>query len=226
MISFAQFAERLARAQLKNMSAVDDTNLGEIRPDYEATVLSLTNDALTTISTKFPLFKLQVDLTLDPAKQEYSFDTDTSLLTMVESSQTYDSERFIKILNVYNSDGDELLTDVNGHVTVPAYNRIRFTSAILLELIEVGPKVRIRFQARHPEITVTDGIILPPNLEKALQLLVASMYISQMNGPEHSKKGDDYYAQYLRHIGEDELQNNSSTSEIEIDNRFSNRGFV
>ena len=114
MISFAQFTERLARAQLKNMSAVDDTNLGEIRPDYEATVLSLTNEALTTLSTKFPLFKLQVDLTLDPAKQEYSFDTDTSLLTMVESSQTYDSERFIKILNVYNSDGDELLTDVNG----------------------------------------------------------------------------------------------------------------
>lgn len=200
--------------------------MGEIRPDYEATVLSLTNEALTTLSTKFPLFKLQVDLTLDPAKQEYSFDIDTSLLTMVESSQTYDPERFIKILNVYNSDGDELLTDVNGHVTVPAYNRIRFTSAILLELIEVGPKVRIRFQARHPEITATDGIILPPNLETALQLLVASMYISQMNGPEHSAKGDSYYAQYLRHIGEDELQNNSSTSEIETDNRFTSRGFV
>lgn len=226
MISFAQFAERLARAQLKNMSAVDDTNLGEIQPDYVATVLSLTNEALTILSTKFPLFKLQMDLTLDPAKQEYSFNTDTGLLTMVESSQTYDSERFIKILNVYNSNGDELLTDVNGHVTVPAYNRIRFTSAILLELIEVGPKVRIRFQARHPEITATNGIILPPNLETALQLLVASMYISQMNGPEHSAKGDSYYAQYLRHIGEDELQNNSSTSEIETDNRFTNRGFV
>lgn len=226
MMNFTQFCGKIAKAELKNMSAVDDTNLGEIHPDYTETILSLTNQALTTISTKFPLFKLQVDLTLNPAKQEYSFDTDTSLLTMVETSQTYDSKRFIKILNVYNSDGDELLTDVNGHVTVPAYNRIRFTSAILLELIEMGPKVRIRFQARHPEITATDGIILPPNLETALQLLVASMYISQMNGPEHSAKGDSYYAQYLRHIGEDELQNNSSTSEIETDNRFTSRGFV
>lgn len=226
MMNFTQFCGKIAKAELKNMSAVDDTNLGEIHPDYTETILSLTNQALTTISTKFPLFKLQVDLTLNPAKQEYSFDTDTSLLTMVESSQTYDSKRFIKILNVYNSDGDELLTDVNGHVTVPAYNRIRFTSAILLELIEMGPKVRIRFQARHPEIIATDGIILPPNLETALQLLVASMYISQMNGPEHSAKGDSYYAQYLRHIGEDELQNNSSTSEIETDNRFTSRGFV
>jgi hypothetical protein len=229
MISFAQFSERLARAQLKNMSAVDDTNLGEIRPDYSATVLSLTNEALTTISTKFPLFKLQVDLTLDAAKQEYSFDTDTASLAMVETSQTYDPDSFIKILNVYNSDGDEMLTDVNGHVTVPVYNRIRFTSAILLELLEVGPKVRIRYQARHPEVTesgLTAVIILPPNLETALQLLVASMYISQMNGPEHSAKGDSYYAAYLRHIGEDELQNNSSTSEIETDNRFTSRGFV
>lgn len=226
MMNFTQFCGKIAKAELKNMSAVDDTNLGEIHPDYTETILSLTNQALTTISTKFPLFKLQVDLTLNPAKQEYSFDTDTSLLTMVETSQTYDSKRFIKILNVYNSDGDELLTDVNGHVTVPAYNRIRFTSAILLELIEMGPKVRIRFQARHPEIIATDGIILPPNLETALQLLVASMYISQMNGPEHSAKGDSYYAQYLRHIGEDELQNNSSTSEIETDNRFTSRGFV
>lgn len=223
MISFTQFCGRLARAELKNMSAVDDTSLGEIRPDYVETVLSLTNQGLTTLSTKFPLFKLQVDLTLDESKQEYSFETDTAALTMVETGQVYDPERFIKILNVYDTNGDEVLTDVNGHVTVPSYNRIRFTTAKLLEL---SPKVRIRFQARHPEITEGDGIELPPNLESALQLLVASMYISQMNGPEHSAKGDSYYAAYLRHIGEDEMKNNSSTSEIETDNRFENRGFV
>lgn len=223
MMSFQQFCGRLAKAELKNMSAVDDTNLGEIRPDYEKTVLSLTNQALTTLSTKFPLFKLQADLELDPAKQEYSFDLDEALLTMVEPYQTYDPERFIKILNIYDSYGDDLLVDVNGHVTVPSYNRVRFSTS---KLIELGDKVRIRYQARHAEITEGDGIDLPPNLETALQLLVASMYISQMNGPEHSAKGDSYYAAYLRHIGEDEMKNNSSTSEIEIDNRFSQRGFV
>lgn len=223
MISFAQFAGRLARAELKNMSAVDETNLGEIRPDYTETVLSLTNQALTTISTKFPIFKLQLDLALDTGKQEYSFDTDSSLFTMVESGQTYDSERFIKILNIYDANGDDVLVDVNGHVTSPAYNRIRFTTAKLLEL---SPQVRVRYQARHPEIDETSGIEIPPNLEAALQLLVASMYISQMNGPEHTAKGDGYYAAYLRHIGEDEAKNNSSVSEIETDNRFTSRGFV
>lgn len=222
MISFTQFSERLARAELKNMSAVDQTNLGEIQPDYVDTILSLTNQGLTTLSTKFPLFKLQVDLTLDAAKQEYSFDTDESLMIPVESSQTYDPERFIKILNVYDENGDEVLTDVNGHVTLPSYNRIRFTTAKLIELT----KVRIRYQAKHPEITAADGIEIPPNLETALQLLVASLYITQMNGPEHSAKGDSYYAAYLRHIGEDEMKNHSSTSEIETDNRFSDRGFV
>jgi hypothetical protein len=223
MISFSQFCERLARAELKNMSAVDNTNIGEISPDYVATVLSLTNQGLTTLSTKFPLFKMQVDLTLDSAKQEYSFDTDEASLEMVDTGATYDPERFIKILNVYDVNGDDVLTDVNGHVTVPSYNKIRFSTA---KLIELSPRVRIRYQARHPEIAEGDGIEIPPNLETALQLLVASMYIGQMNGPEHSAKGDSYYAAYLRHIGEDELKNNSSTSEIETDNRFSNRGFV
>jgi hypothetical protein len=223
MISFTQFSEKLARAELKNMSAVDQTNLGEIQPDYLETILSLTNQALTTITTKFALFKYQVDLALDLSKQEYSFDTDELLLTPVELSHTYDAERFVKILNVYDANGDDVLTDVNGHLTVPEYNKLRFTTA---KLEELSPKVRIRYQARHPEIAETDGINLPPNLEAALQLLVASMYISQMNGPEHTAKGDSYYAAYLRHIGEDEMKNNSSTSEIEIDNRFSQRGFV
>ena len=223
MISFTQFANRLARAELKNMSAVDQTKLGEISPDYIETVLSLTNQALTTLSTKFPLFKLQVDLALNEAKNEYSFETDSGLLTPVEVGQTYDSEAFIKILNVYDSNGDDVLVDVNGHVTSPSYNRIRFTTSKLLELT---PKVRIRYQARHPEIDETSGIEIPPNLESALQLLVASMYISQMNGPEHTAKGDSYYAAYLRHIGEDEMKNNSSTSEIESDIRFNQKGFV
>lgn len=223
MISFTQFSSRLARAELKNMSAVDQTNLGEIVPDYVPTILSLTNQALTTLSTKFSLFKLQVDLTLNEAKNEYSFDTDTGFLTMVEPLQTFDPESFIKILNVYDTNGDDVLLDVNGHVTSPSYNRIRFTTS---KLIELSPKVRIRYQARHPEIDETSGIEVPPNLETALQLLVASLYIGQMNGPEHTAKGDGYYAAYLRHIGEDEMRNNSSTSEIEVDNRFSQRGFV
>ena len=229
MIRFEQFCGRLARGQLKNMSAVDNTNLGEIQPDYIDTILSLTNEALTTISTKFPLFKLQVDLDLDLSKQEYSFEDDVADFTPVESSQIYDSERFIKILNVYDAEGDDVLTDVNGHVTMPAYDRIRFTTSKLMELLEIGTKIRIRYQARHVEVTESGAgatISIPPNLETALQLLVASLYISQMNGPEHSAKGDSYYAQYLRHIGEDELQNNSSTSEIETDNRFTSRGFV
>jgi len=223
MISFVQFAERLARAELKNMSAVDDTNLGEVRPDYIPTILSLTNQALTTLSTKFPLFKLQLDVALNVAKREYSFETDALLFTMVEIAQTYSSNRFIKILNVYDKNGVDVLVDVNGHVTSPSYNRIRFTES---KLIELSPRVRVRYQARHPQIDETATIDLPPNLESALQLLVASMYISQMNGPEHSAKGDGYYTSYLRHIGEDELKNHSSTSEMESDDRFHSRGFV
>ena len=47
-----------------------------------------------------------------------------------------------------------------------------------------------------------------------------------MNGQEHSGKGDSYFAAYLRHIKEDEDKNNSSTSEVDSDTRFTDRGFV
>lgn len=225
MITFTQFSERLARAELKNMSAVDQTNLGEVQPDYIPTILSLTNEGLRTISTKFPLFKLMIDLTLQEDKYEYSFETDMSLMANVppQDPLVYDSERFVKILNIYDSLGNDVLLDVNGHVTTTSYNSFRMTSAKLKEL---SPKIRIRYHARHEEISEDSVIFLPPNLETALQLLVASLYIGQMNGKEHSEKGDSYYAAYLRLVGEDELKNNSSISEIETSTRFSERGFV
>lgn len=225
MITFTQFSERLARAELKNMSAVDQTNLGEVQPDYIPTILSLTNEGLRTISTKFPLFKLMIDFTLQEGKQDYSFDSDSGLMTNVppQDPLVYDPDRFVKILNVYDSNGDDVLVDVNGHVTTTSYNSIHFTTAKLKELM---PKVRVRYHARHEEIDEDSVILLPPNLETALQLLVASLYIGQMNGQEHSAKGDSYYAAYLRLVGEDEMRNTSSISEVQTDDRFSSKGFV
>jgi len=225
MITFTQFSERLARAELKNMSAVDQTNLGEVQPDYIPTIVSLTNEALRTISTKFPLFKFMIDLTLEEDKYEYSFETDTTLMANVppQDPLVYDPDRFVKILNVYDSMGNDVLVDVNGHVTTTSYNSFRMTSAKLKEL---SPKIRVRYHARHEEVDEDSVIFLPPNLETALQLLVASLYIGQMNGQEHSAKGDSYYAAYLRLVGEDEMKDTSSISEVQTDDRFSSRGFV
>ena len=72
MLTYIQFAERLARGQLKNTAAVENTNLGEICPDYVDTVLSLTNQGLVDISTRLPLIKRLVDLTFVAGQNVYA----------------------------------------------------------------------------------------------------------------------------------------------------------
>lgn len=224
MISFVQFCERLARGQLKNTAAVEESNLGEICPDYIPSILSLTNQGLIDLSSKFPLVTKQIDLVFQTGTYSYPLaDVGVGTYLDVSLTEAFDEEVFIKILNVWDENGIDHPIDTNGHIMTTTFNVLRFSAAKMLEL---GEKCRIRYQARYPELLEADAINIPPNLEIALQLFVASQYISHMNGPEHTAKGDTYYAAYLRHIGEDESRNLSSTSEVHEDNRFQDRGFV
>lgn len=223
MISFSMLCERLARAELKNMSAVDDTNLGEIRPDYIDTIRSLTNEALKTITTKLPVIKREFLVTMVEDQLVYTFEDDTGK-TVLNDMYTLDPDEFVKVLKIYDSKGQNHLFNTERHIRAVRYNRFVMTPAKIKELM---PEARFECQFTHPAIEDDDSVItIPPNLETALQLLIASLYISQMNGPEHSAKGDSYFAAYLRHIGEDELKDTSSVSEIDQDTRFTDRGFV
>ena len=71
MITFNKFSERLANGQLKNTAAVDDENMGVICPKYYGMILTLTNQGLVDISTRFPLFKSHVDLSFVPGQNIY-----------------------------------------------------------------------------------------------------------------------------------------------------------
>lgn len=226
MITFQDFMVRLAQGQLKNTSAVDDKNAGHICPEYEDMILNLTNQGLDDLSTRFPLFTRQVDLVFVEDQYLYPLvwsDLDGHYLDVSLTGDAFVDEDFVKVLDIWDKSGNRHPHDTNGHIMTPTFNSLRFTKAKMKEL---GKKVRIRYQAKHTEI-VDDGTIdLPPNLVTALQLFVASLFISHMNGQEHSGKGDSYFAAYLRHIKEDEDKNNSSTSEVDSDTRFTDRGFV
>ena len=223
MITFAQFSERLARGQLKNTSAVEDTNLGEISPEYEDTILSLTNQGLVDLSTRFPLITKQIDLTFIPGQHVYQLDSNNVNVFLDETYTDLFEDNFVRVLDIWDTNGTRHPHDTNGHIMTPVYNSLRFSTD---KMDELGEKVRIRYQAKHAGIDADANIDIPPNLETALQLFVASLYISHMNGPDHSAKGDSYFAAYLRHIGEDEQRNTSSVSEIDQDSRFTDRGFV
>lgn len=229
MITFTQFAGRLARGELKNQSSVEDTNLGEISPDYIDSILSLTNEGLVDLTTRFPLVKKQIDLVfvtdqhIYPLTQVAADATESYLDASDSQTEAFIGDDFIKVLDIFDSDGDRHSPSTDGHIMQPVYNSLRFTSD---KMEDLGEKVRIRYQAKHPVIVKTDSITIPPNLMTALQLYVAAMYFTHMGGKDHSKTGDQYFGKYLGYIGDDDTRNTSSTSEIDLDTRFADRGFV
>jgi len=224
VITFSEFSERLATGQLKNTPAVDtEISRTEISCDYLETVLQLTNQGLVDLSTRQPIVTRFVDLSFQDGKMMYSLDEDGVDDYLDDSEEAFIGDDFVRVLNIYDEDGCNHSHDTNGHIMTPTFNTLRFTKSKMLAL---GDKVRIRYQAKHPGIDEDANINLPPNLINALQLFVGSLFISHMNGEEHSAKGDAYFAAYLRHLGEDEMRNLSQTSEIDMDTRLHDRGFV
>jgi hypothetical protein len=228
-ITYVKFAERLARGQLKNTSAVDNTNLGEICPDYVATVHNLTNQGLIDITTKLPLIRKLVDLTFVTDQARYDLTNGAGYLDTTDLDPFVDAA-FVKVLDVYNADGRRYQPNTGGHITTPVYNSVRFSAAYRdpEDSLYIGPKIRIQYHAKHAELTdpSTDVIDIAPNMVMALQLFVASQYISDMGGKEMVERGDGYLALYLRAIGEDVVANTSGTSDVEETSRFEDAGFV
>lgn len=224
MITFEDFMTKLALSQLKNTAAVDEDNLGIIVPKYYNTLVSLTNQGLVDLTTRLPVFKSQVDLAFVDGQNIYPLTEANVGVTLTDSpEEPFLDDKFVKILDVFDEDGTRHSVNTNGHILSPSFNSLRFTAA---KITELGEKVRIRYQSKHPTIDATEDINLPPNLEMGLQLFVASLYISHMGGKDHSAKGDSYFAAYLRHIGEDEARDLSATSEVETNTKFEDRGFV
>lgn len=229
MITYLQFAERLARGHLKNTSAVENTNLGEICPDYVDTILNLTNQGLVEITTRLPLIRKLVDLTFVDDQLSYPLVVAGDYLDTTDDDMAdFVDDAFVKVLDIYDADGRRYQPNTGGHITTPVYNTLRFSAAYIDadDASYIGPKVRIQYQAKHLAITEGDSIDLPPNMLAALQLFVASQYLSDMGGKDHMVRGDNYFAMFLRHVTEDEFRNTSGTSEVAEDLRFLDNGFV
>jgi hypothetical protein len=224
MISFSDFSDRLARGQLKNTAAVDENVKGEISSEQIDTVLSLTNQGLVDISTRMVITTRQIDIEFQNGKYMYALDA-SGVGDFLDDSLTEEflPDDFVRVLNIYDDEGKNHPHDTQGHIMTPSYNVLRFTKS---KMEELGDKCRIRYQAKHAGVDLDANINIPPNLENALQLFVASLFISHIGGEQNSAKGDGYFAAYLRHMGEDEARNISSTSEIDVNEKFEARGFV
>lgn len=229
MLTVENLFSQLARGMLKNTSAVENTNLGEVIPEYQETMFYLLNEGLRELFTKKILRKLRVKLTWIEDQASYPLmDSGVgSYLETFESDPDFNEALVVKLLSI-RTIADEtvrILADTNSTgISTPSYN-ILLVSKETRESYPDG--IVVNYQANHDPISeITDVIHVPPGLEYALQLYVCSRYLSEMGGADHMKRGDELRALYMREMGEDTAQNMSSTSDIESDMRFTDRGFV
>lgn len=221
-ITFSQFSTRLALGQLKNTTFVDDVVRGAIRAEYQNDVLEYTKQGLTDLCTRSPILTRQVDLTFVDGQTSYEVSA-AGLSSFLSDTDTETFDGFLSVMEIIDSAGCIHLPDTDGHIMTPSYNTLRFSAA---KMEDLGEKVRIRYKAEHPEITSSSIIDIPPLLENALQLFVSSLALVHMGGEVHAREGEKYWGAYLRMLNVDTENNQSSTSELVMDSRFGDRGFV
>lgn len=229
MLTVENLFSRLARGMLKNTAAVENTNQGDIVPEYHDSIYYLLNEGLTELFTKKILRKLRVKLTWVSNKNVYVIENDGDgvyLETFTEDAD-FDQSLFVKVLSCSPIGFDQvrILPDTNSSgISTPVFNTLRITSE-LQEKYTDG--IVVHYQALHGQVSaLSDVINVPPALEYALQLYVSSRYLSEMGSADQTKRGDELRALYMREMGEDTAQNMSSTSDVEYDLRFTDRGFV
>ncbi len=214
-ITFEDFLLKLARQQLKNTAAVDESQSGCINPEYREHFLDLTNQGLVDLTTRKKLFEETNILTFVDGQNIYPLDT---------TALTGEYDRLVRVFEIVTSDERVHLPKTNVHITQPNQETLRFSSAFM---DCHKPTVDIRYQVTHPEIA-EDGVInLPSHLHETLSLYVAGLYLAHMGGEEHKARGDSYYGLYLKQCIDDVLENASGLSEVtDEDTRFCDRGFV
>lgn len=229
MLTVENLFSRLARGMLKNTAAVENTNHGDIVPEYRDSIYYLLNEGLTELFTKKILRKLRVKLTWVSNKNVYVLEDDGvgDYLEIFSEDADFDQTLLVRVLvcNPIGNDQIRIMPDTNDSgVTTPVFNTLR----VLTELQELYPDgMNVHYQALHGQVAIlADVLNIPPSLEYALQLYISSRYLSEMGSADQAKRGDELRALYMREMGEDTAQNMSSTSDVEYDLRFTDRGFV
>lgn len=222
MLTYSSFSERLALGQLKNTGYVGKDSSGAILEKYVDDILIYTNQGLIDITTRKKVLTGYVDLIFENDVRLYPLTDNASYLSDVDDD-VFKSSRFVSVHDIFDSKGVAHSVDTNGHITTPSYDTLRFTESFVNSY---GPKVRIRYQKLHDNITASKSIDLPPALITALQLYVAGLALAHLNGKDHTESGNRYYGRYLAELGEDTNNNSSSISEVYEDTKLHDKGFV
>lgn len=195
--------KRLALGELSNLGLVDsDTNT--IREEYISLVVSMLNEGLTQLYTKFFIKESSIIVSLYDGKVTYDLTSEHNIIDTIDYDHyiykeynKYFEDDIIKIVGIVLSDGTKLpLNDSNDLMSIytPKYNTIEVP--IDLPNDELG----IIYQANHPILdwdkNPKQELELPSTYQLALFNYVAYLIHGNMNSENAIQNSQKYLNNY------------------------------
>lgn len=225
--------QNLSFGELQNL-AIGGDGSGAIPAAHQPRLISLANQSLKALFTKFNLLEKEVivaaqdDITIYYLQKAHAVTDATAGVTkyLTDSASAPFLGDVAKVLTVYNEAGEDLPIDDpedTKSVFLPAYDVLQIPQPV------TGNSYFVMFQAQHPLLSMADltqNIMLPYALEPALQAHIAFRIFSGMNGQEHAAKAQEQYQLYQKICQDAEDKDLTTTSQSQRNDRFDLRGWI
>ncbi|WP_312926624.1 hypothetical protein [Pseudescherichia sp.] len=215
----SELFQKLSFSTLSNL-VIGGEGSGVIGATHYPRLISVINEGLTDLHTRFPLLEKELTLQLFEEVAQYYFrpahsvsvgtDYYRYILDTPEEPFVNDILRVEQVFDVVGC--EQLLNDESECCSLftPSFDSLLVTHP------RDDTVLRVSYRANHPAIalTVTDPstveVNIPDSHGKALCLYVAGAIYSSMNGQEHTVKGQEfktYYETECAFIGQYNLDN-------------------
>ena len=235
-MNLQDFCKRLANGRLSNTSMVEDSSGLIIKVAHKPKVIDAINEGLIRLYTRFILNEKDVVIGLKDSITSYHLNSlySESLAPQVGVAYPYildgDSEVFIndviRIMAVYDNDGVKLpLNNATESTSVftPVFDTVRISDPI------TDQRITVVYQAKHATLVNTSPlqeIILPDTLYGALEAYVAYLLFADINSDDAKFKSDKQLMRYEEICGDVRLTDAVSSTTLQSNIKFMNRGWV
>ncbi len=235
----AELFKQLSFGQLSNL-AISGNGSGVIVGEQKPKIVSMTNEALLKLYSKFILNEKTLVLNLTNGTARYSLtranavygsDVDNPNGYIIDTEDNPFLGDVIRVLAAHDSFGVPVpLNDDQANISVftPAPEAVQIRYAVNNTRAISG--LMLTYQAKHPELDVDDDdeqiIELPDVLEPALRSYVAYSVFSGMNGPDNSAKAAEHLSQYEATCAEVIDKDLVSSSYSRTNTRFNRNGWA
>lgn len=238
-----EFFTGLSYGELNNLSMSSIDGPGTIQASEKPRLTFYTQQALTTLYTRFAHRVDYILLAQMEGIQRYAIRPvhavtnaevgNTEPRFLIDTAEEPFEQNILKIISVtpFDDVGDIEDDDLvlNGGSDVSSIKTLTFDELYITTPVD-GAQLLIEYQARHkpldPAVDESDEIVLLPVLERAMECLVAAKVFGAMNGVENYQKSQTLEAKaetIFQMVNSDDLLQATRTDDHDV---FTDRGFV